>query len=274
MFTAFNYNKLSDADKLLIAKIQDMIELCLKNSMPRCTSFLDERQCALVVSGLKVQSYTPKVDEKSMVVKDYSKLKYFTWGGYEGSERKILCIHDEYDNPDVIDVPIKCLTFHFRKADTLLHRDFLGTIMALQVKRDAVGDIVVADGKAQVMVSDSVSKLLLNEINKIGKVGVRITDDEEFNLDVQHNFIVIKDTVASLRLDAVVSTAINQSREKSTQLIKIGCIAVNHFPVKTSSMILEQGDVFSIRGYGKFILSEINGTTKKGRVHIEIKKYV
>lgn len=92
--------------------------------------------------------------------------------------------------------------------------------MALQVKREAVGDIIVAEGRAQVFVCDSVSDLLLNEIDKIGKVGVRITDEEEFNLDVQHNFIVIKDTVASLRLDAMVSSATKQSRERSAQLIK------------------------------------------------------
>ncbi|NLK70516.1 MAG: RNA-binding protein [Clostridiales bacterium] len=274
MPTDFDCSKLSDADKLLIAKIQDMIEICSKSYKPKYTAFLDQRQCALVESVLKNNNFEPIAVERSVNIRGYLGLKYFTWGGYEDAGRKILCIYDEYDTPNIMEVPIKCLTFYFRRVDKLSHRDFLGAIMALQVKREAVGDIIVAEGRAQVFVCDSVSDLLLNEIDKIGKVGVRITDEEKFNLDVQHNFIVIKDTVASLRLDAMVSSATKQSRERSAQLIKTGCVSVNYFTTESPSMILKQGDVFSARGYGKFVFSEINGTTKKGRIHIEIKKYM
>lgn len=270
----FNYNKLIEKDKILIAKIRDMIEICLKNSTPRYTFFLDQRQCALVESCLKNQNIKSMATDGSIAIKGYPTLKYFTWGGYKDADRKIICIHDEYNNPDIVNVPIKCLTFHYRKTDELSHRDFLGTIMALQVKREAIGDIIIAKGKAQVMVSDAVSKLVLNEIDKIGKVGVRVTDDEELNLTIQHNFIIKKDTVASLRLDAVVSSAIKQGRDKSTQLIKMCYVSVNYFPTESLSMVLKEGDVFSVRGYGKFILSKVNGITKKGRIHIEIKKYM
>ena len=124
------------------------------------------------------------------------------------------------------------------------------------------------------MVSDAVSKLVLNEIDKISKVGVRVTDDEELNLTIQHNFIIKKDTVASLRLDALVSSAIKQGRDKSAQLIKMCYVSVNYFPAESLSMVLKEGDIFSVRGYGKFILSKVNGITKKGRIHIEIKKYM
>ena len=77
------------------------------------------------------------------------------------AERKMLCVFKEYYQPENSDFPMTCLTFSYRKENKLTHRDFLGAIMALQIKRETVGDIVIGDGTAQIAVSDSVGNVII-----------------------------------------------------------------------------------------------------------------
>lgn len=265
----------SVGDKLLMAKVRDMLVMCLRDYFPYYTAFLDERQSALIISEISGSTFDHPMTEKQNRIIHYADLRYNLWGGYEDAGRKILCVHNEfYSDESRNDFPISCLTFRYRKSDVLSHRDFLGAIMSLQVKREAVGDIVVSQGMAQVLVLSSVSGLLLNDILKIGSVGVAVSADEQFFLEKRQEYSVITGTIASLRLDAVVSTAIKQSREKSVQIIKAANVTVNYFPTETTSSVMKKGDIFSVRGFGRFILSDIIGISKKGRIHIEIKKYL
>ena len=95
-----------------------------------------------------------------------------------------------------------------------------------------------------------------------------------FELENAQKYQDISGTVASLRLDCVVGLAAHLSREKAAALIRADKVEINHFPVSSVSRELRGGDVLSIRGFGRFVLSEINGETKKGRIHIELKKYI
>ena len=81
-------------------------------------------------------------------------------------------------------------------------------------------------------------------------------------------------TVQSLRIDSILSLTLKLSREKSANLIKAGYVTLAYDKVLSTSTAVKKGDTFSVKGYGKFILSEINGVTKKDRIHICIKKYI
>jgi RNA-binding protein YlmH len=145
--------------------------------------------------------------------------------------------------------------------------------MALCLKREVIGDIIIAEGIAQAFVTDVAARLILGTISKIGRVGVKISDEMPFSLENNQEYETIGGTVASPRLDCIVSLAAKVSRENAARLIRSEKTAVNHLTAKSVSSELKEGDVISIRGYGKFIFESVNGTTKKGRKHIILRKY-
>lgn len=145
--------------------------------------------------------------------------------------------------------------------------------MHLGIKREMVGDIVIDEGIAQIALLKTVEDLVTSEIRKIGNAGVKYNERFPGILKKLQNFKEISGTVASLRLDGVVGLGLNLSRSKTAAIIKGNGIEVNSIPKYDCSLILNEGDVFSVRGYGKFKLSEISGITKKGRIHITVLKY-
>ena len=256
-----------ESDKSIIpARTEDLIRQSAKICSPAYSMFLDEKQCA----------------ETEKILLNRLDIKYALWGGYDDAQRKILCIYslsgcdylDElYSEGLTEEIPMKCLTFVYRKSDVLTHRDFLGSLMALRLKRETVGDIVVAEGKTQIFVTDTASKLICSTVGKIGRTGVKIYDDMPFDIVKKQEFQDIFGTVASMRADSVISLALRISREKSAQLIRNTGIQINFTPVFSVSYEMKCKDVFSVKGYGKFIIDEISGISKKGRLHIAIKKY-
>ena len=250
--------ELTDEDRQLVARLGDMLYACEKGSSPRYTAFLDERQCALLSSELKRLGF----------------VNCLFWGGYEGAGRKILCVCNEFDEPLTENFPIRFISIRYRKADKLVHRDFLGAIMSCMVKREAIGDIIISDGHAQVPVLASVCDMLLNELDKIGSVGVKLDVSDGITVCPVQEFENISGTVASMRLDAVVSLAIGKSREKTAALIKAQGVDVNFFKSFSPSDTIAEGDIFSVRGCGKYIVDKNSGISKKGRFRITVKKYI
>ncbi|MBR0484895.1 MAG: RNA-binding protein [Oscillospiraceae bacterium] len=243
--------KQQDADKILLAHIQDMTR---KNAWQSFTAFLDMRQYMLVRPFLTEGNY-----------------RFF--GGYPEAERGILCIHADDAVPEDEDFPITCLTFTFREADTLTHRDMLGSLMAQQIQRNLIGDILVSSGKIQCFVTGAAAAVGM-ELTKIGHTGVKVTDALPFDADYHQETQEISGTVASPRLDAVLKTALHLRREACTELISRQLVTLNYQETAENSIYLKAGDIFSVRGYGKFRLKSIGMPTKKNRLHIVIEKYL
>lgn len=249
------YNNLPEEDRILASHILDMIEICEKSYQPKFSFFLDERQSILA--------------EKIMVEQKCENYKLF--GGYDNASRKILAIFPPYYDDE--NFPITTLLIKYREADKLTHRDFLGSFMSRQIKRNMLGDIVVGKGITTVFVYDTVKDVLLSEINKIGSVGVKITETDNVDIEVEQKFIEKTGTISSMRLDSIVSVASGLSREKSANLIKGGNVTVMYNIVESPSHQLNEGDIFSVRGSGKYVLFSVNGKTKKDRINVTIKKY-
>ena len=247
-------------DKLFSARLADMTSRCDRDYAPVFSSFLDERQC---------------VEAELWCRANAGALKYLLWGGFEGARRKMLAVYPDYLGDEIKEMfPMKCLTFTFREEDKLTHRDFLGSFMAQMLRREVIGDIVADEGIAQTFVTDIAAGAITASVTKIGRVGVRITDSRPFELVDAQKFQDMSGTVASLRLDCVVSLAARISREKAADLIRTDRVDVNHLTAGSVSAELHEGDILSVRGCGRFILSGINGETKKGRIHIILKKYI
>ncbi len=250
------YSKLPEDDRVLVSHILDMIEICERSYQPKFSFFLDERQVLLAEQVM----FEQKVE------------RYDFFGGYENAGRRVLGIFPQYFDED-IHYPVSALTFKYRESDKLTHRDFLGVFMSKQIKRNMLGDIIVDKGKTTAFVYNTVKDILQMEISKIGSVGVKITEDFDDNFYVEQSFTEKNGTVSSLRLDSIISTATGLSREKSSNLIKGGNVSVMYNVVEFPSYQMKEGEIFSVRGNGKFILASVNGKTKKDRIHITIKKY-
>lgn len=250
------YLSLPEEDRLLVSHFLDMIEICEKSYQPRFSCFLNEHEVLLAQSVMEEQKCKA----------------YKLYGGYEEASRKILGVFPPYCE-DTDSFPITALSIKYREADKLSHRDFLGAFMSKQIKRNMLGDIIIESGMAVAFVHESVKDTLVFEISKIGSAGVRITEDKNPVINAERNFIEKSGTVSSLRLDSIVSTAAGISREKSAMLIKGGSVSVMYSVETSAARQLSEGDIFSVRGHGKFILYSVNGRTKKDRIHITLKKY-
>lgn len=250
-----------NSDKLFVARLSDLADESRRTSVYAYTSFfLDERQCAVAEAWCK---------------KNTGELYSMLWGGFPDARRKMLAIYPDYCEDYVQeDFPFVCLTFTYRKEDRLTHRDFLGSFMGMQLKRETVGDIVVSEGETQAFFTETAAKLIKATVGKIGRTGVKVSDDRPFELEVRQEYKKIIGTVASLRLDCIVSLAAHISRENATGLIRSDKVDVNHFTASSISQELREGDIISVRGSGRYILSAVNGLSGKGRIHVEVLKYI
>lgn len=195
------------------------------------------------------------------------------WGGVTGASRVILGFSPEWAVPKPEQFPLCCLTFRYRAANVLKHRDFLGALMACNLTRDTIGEILIEEQIAQVFVCKQVTAVILQEIHQIGRVGVTVTEDDPVCLGTEKIFSPMIGTVASLRADAITAFVTRLSREKAVQLIRQGRLTCRHVTVDSPAAQLQVGNVFSVRGYGKYLLAAVDGMTRKGRYHITIQKY-
>ena len=250
--------RLDGEDRLLISHIGDMLSICEKSCTPRFSGFLSEGESALAEEFL---SY--------MGIEGYE-----LFGGYEGAMRCILCLYPEYMQPEHVDFPFRIIRFDSRGAGSLTHRDYLGSLMSLGINRSQTGDILCGEDGAFAVLSPAAADMAVFGIQKIGRVGVKTRFADGEGLSREDKFSEITATVASLRLDCIIPAALKISREKAAALIRSGSVSVNHGITESVSENVSEGSVLSVRGSGRFILSEIGGSTKKNRIYITIKKYL
>ena len=253
------FQNLSPDDKLLIRKVLDWIKLSENMFIVKYSNFLDERQCCIINTAFSIMHFK----------------NFVFYGGYDNAKRRVLVIYSDGYNIKYNDFPFKPIFICFRKKDVLSHRDFLGCLMSHQIKRDMIGDITVKEGICAIFAIDSVYNYIIDNMSKVGSVGVELFKEmTDFDFDIENNYETIKGSVSSLRLDSVISIAIKLSRSRATELIKGIGVNVNYIFTRDPSQLINENDVFSIQGYGKYIFSEVSGNTKKGRLFIEVKKYI
>ncbi len=232
-------------------RIDDLLTVSEKRRRPGFTAFLNEAE----------QRYAGEYLEERGA-------DFCFWGGFESCTRRMLCIFPESGEESF---PIYSLTFTFRSADSLSHRDFLGSFLSLGINREQIGDILTADGYAIVFCTKTAYSLI-SELTKIGKTGVAVNEGITRAVP-EVRFTEQSVVVASLRADCVVSAVSGLSREKSADYIKSGHFMLNYEVCTNVSKLLADRDIITLRGYGKFVLASGGTETKKGRLRIELKKY-
>lgn len=245
----------NEARELLAAKLKDGLSLSQKR--PYFLGFLDESEAAFCEDLLRRES-----EARSLF-----------WGGFQEAERKMLGFFPEWMEPAPESFPIAALTFHFRQEDSLSHRDFLGSFMALGVERDVLGEILVEKGRCVAFVRQEMESYFRQNIRKIGRVGVRVTLGAEEPLPLLREFLELSGVVASDRLDCLVAFLCRTGREKASQLITGGMVLLDHRECLSVSERVKEGEVLSVRKYGKFIIDRLGPQTSKGRLAVQCRKY-
>ena len=241
---------ISPEDKLLLDKAYDAIKLSERRNIPRFLGFLNEHE------SLYLQRNLPKSAD----------IRFF--GGYPEAVRLMMGASADEDS-----FPITALEFCYREQDDLRHRDFLGSLMAMGIRRDTLGDILTGKGRTVIFVRDDIVPFLLSDVDKIGRVGVKIGYADLSDLPVPDDFDEQVFTLSSLRLDAFVAHAANLSREKAARLIKNEMVTVDHVTENGVAFQLFEGATVTIRKYGKFVLTALLGTSRKGKLRIAVRHY-
>lgn len=246
-------------EKILLSHVADVLERSRSRNIPTFTDFLSPGEQALVKSVLHVYDFT-------------------FWGGREDAER-CVCV----SLPDYLDetwlytdeAPLTALRAEFSDREKLTHRDFLGSLMGCGIQRSAVGDIMVSDHSCDFFVTKTMAPFIQQNLLSAGRVKLSVSEiDLSEVLIPEQKVSDHKDTVASLRLDAVCASAFRLSREKAAIAIQAGKVSLNNLPCEKPDKQVCEGDALSLRGAGKAMLAEVSGKTKKGRIAIVLRRYV
>ena len=245
-------------DKMLVARVLDCCEIASQRQIIKHTDFLDPFHRDFV----------------RPLVSNYFGIRFLEDGGYPGAEQQRLAVFPDYYRPGDIEIPITVVEISLSDHSRVLsHRDYLGAIVGLGLKRSVIGDIIAFQGGAQVIVAGEIAGAVLG-IGEVNKFKAEAAEIPPYRVRVEEQpQRTITSTVASVRLDAIVSTGLGIGRSKATELIKADKIKVNWRQIGQPAFQLNQGDVLSIRGKGRLELEEVGSETKKGRVRITLKKF-
>ena len=255
-----------EEDKLCLSQILDKIENSKKRERIEFTDFLDMYQISLVENFLKKNKYK----------------NYMMFGGYENAERKILIIYPEKYNLEMIeknyDKMLEIIRVNLSKEEygKYAHRNYLGGIVKLGLKREKVGDIIVFNEGADIIVVKDFSEILKNEMTSLTRFSKSNIEQLEISKLRQKKVETeeIKIIVPSLRLDNIVSDLAKTSRNKASEIIKQERVFVNGQNETKMSKQIKLGDIITIRGKGRFTVKDFTGTTRSGRTVLLIEKYI
>lgn len=240
---------------LKMRKLLDKVEILMNNHIIQYTDFLDPYERHLAKS----------------ILNRFDNLKYSEFGGFDGSEMKTIGIYPEYYKMDIIDSNISALKITGNLND-LTHRDYLGAFLGQGITRDKFGDILVNEYESYIIVKNEIKDFIIYNLETIGRNSVEVSNISFDELDIPNKkYKEIQSFLSSLRLDVYLSATYNVSRQESESIIKSGNVKVNWEPIDKASKELSIGDMVSVRGYGRSILYEVRGTSKKGRLRTLIR---
>ncbi|MFW5873159.1 MAG: photosystem II S4 domain protein [Bacillota bacterium] len=245
-------------DRELGERILDKVELVKKRKNNEVTKFLNP--------------YQIKITKK--ILEQISEINYKYDGGYKKAERQRVLIFPEYLFPDHQTVP---LTVYKIKGNfdfvNVSHRDFLGALLGLGVRRDYIGDIILLDNLAQVIVGSEIKDEIELNLSNVNEVPVKIEEIDRKEIKFKpENRKEILATVASMRLDAIISAGFGESRSRSSQYITSGKIKLNWKEINNVSAEVEIGDVISFKGRGRLYVAENRGMSNRDRIKLKLER--
>ena len=196
-----------------------------------------------------------------------------TFGGYENAERVVAGFGENVENEPFPISIIKAEPLNEKFADNLTHRDFLGSLMGLGIKRQVVGDIKILNNTAFIFCLNSIANYILENLTKVRHTSVKCSVVSEIPTEIADNTEEKEITAPSLRVDAVLAGVYNISRSATKGLFAEGKVFVNCAQCENTSLTLKPCDIVSVRGHGRFEFLSVVRQTKKGKLVLNIKLY-
>ncbi len=240
-------------EQLFERRIEDLVRLFEARGDTRFSSFMNlrERQLAQwVVNRAGV-----------------AQCRFF--GGDPACERVMLGLSWE----PLEDAAFPIAALDFTASSPVGHRDVLGAVLGLGVTRETVGDIWVQENSFRIFASLSLRDFILTELREVGRSSVR-SAAQPLALAREQALEEESRTIASDRLDNVVSAVTGASRAEAARWIGGGFVSVNHTPVEKLTLPVEAGDLLSIRGHGRFRVQDLSGRSRKGRVILRFQRFL
>lgn len=243
-------------EKIFVGRICELAERAQQSQSLVYTDFLNPAELKLT----------------DIAINSYPALSYEAYGGYEGAERKIAAIYPTRCSWLEPEVELEAIKIEPKDKEAKLgHRDYLGALINLGLKRKVLGDIQVRKTFAYAIVKKSISDFIKTNLTQVGSSTVNIDYinlDEVEKKEEKYKKMVI--TVASLRLDSVVARAFQLSRGAAANFIRQGRVKVDHRVQNSASFELEAGQLISVQGRGRCTVLQILGKTKRGRIRLEV----
>lgn len=249
--------------KILVAKMIDKYEFCIKRNKITNTDFLNISEIAIL----------------KKILEDEHIQNYIFYGVRKNADRQILIFYPEKLNKEMVEKNysniLEIISIVLPNFLNYEHKEYLSGIMKLGIKREKFGDIVIKEKGADIICLKEVSNYLLEGLkdltrfksSTITRENINSFEDEEIKFE-EFNIIV-----SSIRLDNFVSELARCSRTKAKEYIENGMVFLNSINEFKESKKLEEGDIITIRGKGKFIFDFMQNETRSGKINVKIRKY-
>lgn len=247
-------------EQILKGRLMDLAKRAYQQNIYTYSSFLSTSELSLLED---IQS-------------DISYIHYECFGGNELCERQIVGFgsEEEFGYPGHFPISVIKVTPLLEKfSDALNHRDFLGALMHLGLERNTLGDILIKEKTAYIFCLETMADYICKQLTKVKHTNVKCEVTDMNIPALQPTMVDEEFPVASLRLDAIIANLLKCSRNEALSLFEDKKVTLNGHVTGRNSSLLKEGDIFSVRGYGKFIFSGSGGNTRKGKVYVHIKRY-
>ncbi len=260
----------------LAGRVKDLAGRAYMNGFVTHTDFLSLSELSMFFQILSSEGVSSNVHE-------YCGSTYVVYGGFEEAERAMVCFLPDYMDEESFllsekeeQTVLACIHIapvNSRFSDELSHRDYLGALMNLGIERDQIGDIMAGEKEAYVFVTTEMADMICKELIRIRHTSVKCQKVNASECDIRPSFEEVKGSVASERIDAILAFVYHLSRSEAQKLIESESVFIDGRTAYSGGYDLKEGSRVSVRGYGKFIYYGQEGTTRKGRLFVSVRKF-
>jgi RNA-binding protein YlmH len=194
---------------------------------------------------------------------------YYFDGGRKDALRKVLVIGEDCK----IEQGCVCLYSPLDpRFDALQHKDVLGALMHLGIERECIGDIATSEDAVYIACVPNMADYIADSLLRIKRQSVQFHQCSFDDMPVQQYEIKVIHP-ASMRADVLVAAIAGCSRSKALELIKVQSVKVNDAVLENTSPLCNN-DIISVRGKGKYRIGECRNVSRKGRLALEIEKFL
>ena len=249
----------TDEDKQLITRFHHLADTAFSRGKYCFTDFLSESEYSELLGGGPYEC------------------RYDAFGGYDGAERVMVRFGDPESAGYEEEYPVKVLKIAKtggKLSDTLSHSDYLGAVLNLVIDRKGTGDILTDGTTGYLFCEEKIAPYIADNLIRVKHVNVFCEEADDVPADIRPKLVRMETQVSSERLDAVIAHILKLPRTRASDLFRTERVFVNGKMTQDRTRAPKEGDIISVRGFGRFRYAGLSHMTRKGKSSIVVEKYV